>query len=150
MWRRQHQSHSRRAGHCCWHRPLFLGARMFVLCSHQKGAYSFLSLLLYCLTNFGPTVCVCMYMYMLSPFSLTLCDSMACSLPGSSLSMGFSRQRYWSELPFPPPGDLHDSGIEPRSPALQADSLPLVPPGKPHLCTDTHLFRKFGVVISFF
>ena len=41
------------------------------------------------------------------------------------LSMGFSRQEYWSELPFPSPGDLPDLGIELRSPALQADSLPI-------------------------
>ena len=40
------------------------------------------------------------------------------------LSMGFSRQEYWSGLPFPSPGDLPDPGIEPGSPALQADSLP--------------------------
>ena len=40
------------------------------------------------------------------------------------LYMGFSRQEYWSELPFPSPGNLSDPGIEPRSPALQADSLP--------------------------
>ena len=40
------------------------------------------------------------------------------------LSMEFSRQEYWSGLPFPSPGDLPDPGIEPRSPALQADSLP--------------------------
>ena len=40
------------------------------------------------------------------------------------LSMGFSRQEYWSGLPSPPPGDLRDPGIEPGSPALQADSLP--------------------------
>ena len=40
------------------------------------------------------------------------------------LSVGFSRQEYWSGFPFPSPGDLPDSGIEPRSPALQADSLP--------------------------
>jgi len=38
------------------------------------------------------------------------------------LSMGFSRQEYWIELPFPSPGDLPDSGIKPGSPALQADS----------------------------
>ena len=38
-------------------------------------------------------------------------------------SMGFSRQEYWSGLPFPSPGDLPDPGIKPRSPALQADSL---------------------------
>ena len=45
--------------------------------------------------------------------------------------MGFSRQEYWSGLPFPSPGDLPDPGIEPRSPALQADTLTYEPPGKP-------------------
>ena len=47
------------------------------------------------------------------------------------LSMGFSRQEYWSGLPCPPPGDLPDPGIEPVSPALQADLLQSEPPGKP-------------------
>ena len=47
------------------------------------------------------------------------------------LSVGFSRQEYWSGLPFPSPGDLPDQGIEPRSPVLQADALPSEPPGKP-------------------
>ena len=42
----------------------------------------------------------------------------------ASLSMGFSRQEYWSGLPFPPPGDPPDPGLEPRSPALPANSLP--------------------------
>jgi len=42
--------------------------------------------------------------------------------------MGFSRQEYWSGLPFPSPGDLPDPGIEPRSPALQADALTSEPP----------------------
>ena len=46
------------------------------------------------------------------------------------LSMGFSRQEYRSGLPFPPPGDLPDPGIEPGSPTFQADSLPSEPPGK--------------------
>ena len=41
--------------------------------------------------------------------------------------MGFSRKEYWSGLPFPSPGDLPDPGVEPRSPALQADSLPSEP-----------------------
>ena len=44
------------------------------------------------------------------------------------LSMEFSRQEYWIWLPFPSPGDLPDPGIEPTSPALQADSLPSDPP----------------------
>ena len=46
------------------------------------------------------------------------------------LSMGFPRQDYWSGLPFLPPGDLPDPGIEPTSHALQADSFPSEPPGK--------------------
>ena len=45
------------------------------------------------------------------------------------LSMGFSRQGYWSGVPFPSPGDLPDPGIEFGSPVLQADSLPSEPPG---------------------
>ena len=47
--------------------------------------------------------------------------TIACQAP---LNMGFSRQEYWSELPFPSPGDLPNTGIEPGFPALQADSLP--------------------------
>ena len=47
------------------------------------------------------------------------------------LSRGFSRHEYWSGLPFPSPGDLPDSRIEPRSPALQSDSLPTELQGKP-------------------
>ena len=46
-----------------------------------------------------------------------LSNPMDCSLPGSS-SMGFSRQEYWSGVPFPSPGDLPDAGIKPGSPAL--------------------------------
>ena len=49
------------------------------------------------------------------------------------LSMGFSKQGYWSGLPFPSPGDLPDPGIEPGSPALEADALTSEPPGKPKL-----------------
>ena len=45
--------------------------------------------------------------------------------------MGFPRQEYWSGLAFPSPGDPPEPGIEPGSPALQADSLPPEPPGKP-------------------
>ena len=55
----------------------------------------------------------------------TLCDPMDCSLVAhqAPLSMGFSRQEYWSGLPFPSPGDLPNPGIKPGSLALQADSL---------------------------
>ena len=47
------------------------------------------------------------------------------------LSMGFSRQEYWSEAPFPSPGNLPDPRVKPRSPQFQEDSLPSEPPGKP-------------------
>ena len=48
-------------------------------------------------------------------------------------SMGFSRQEYWSGLPFPSLGNLPNPGIEPRSPALQEDTLTPEPPGKPYI-----------------
>ena len=54
--------------------------------------------------------------------------TVVCQAP---LSMEFSRQEYWSGLPFPSPGDLPNPGIKSRSPALQDDSLPSEPPGKP-------------------
>ena len=62
----------------------------------------------------------------------TLCDLVDCSQ--APLSVGFSRQEYWSGLPCPPPRDLPDPGIElasPEAPALQADSLPLSHQGSP-------------------
>ena len=62
---------------------------------------------------------------------LTLCNPMDSSLHQAPPSMGFSRQKYWSGLPFPSPGDLPDPGIKPTSPALQADALTSEPPGKP-------------------
>ena len=55
-----------------------------------------------------------------SCMSLTAPWTVACQAP---LSMGFSKQEYWSGLPFPSPGDLPDLGIKPRSLTLQADSL---------------------------
>ena len=58
-----------------------------------------------------------------------LCDPMACSLPDPQ-PMEFSRQEYWSGLPFPSLGDLPNQGIKLRSPKLQEDFLLLVPPGK--------------------
>ena len=51
--------------------------------------------------------------------------------PQAPLSMELSRQEYWSGFPCPSPGDVPDPGIEPRSPALQADASPSEPPGKP-------------------
>ena len=62
---------------------------------------------------------------------LTLCNPMnfiACQAP---LYVEFSRQEYWSGLPFPSPKDIPNSGIKSVSAALQVDSLPPEPPGKP-------------------
>ena len=53
--------------------------------------------------------------------------------------MGFSRQEYWSGLPFPSPGDVPDPGIEPRSPTLQANALTSAPPGKSYRVTQIAL-----------
>ena len=61
---------------------------------------------------------------------LTLCDPVDCRHQAPP-SMGFSRQEYWSGLPFPSPGNLPDPGIELRSPTLQSDALTSEPPGKP-------------------
>ena len=62
----------------------------------------------------------------------TLCDPIDSSPPGSSIH-GILQQEYWSRLPFPSPGDLPDTGIEPGSSALQADSLLSEIPGKSYL-----------------
>ena len=61
---------------------------------------------------------------------LTFCDCMDYNLP-APLSMEFSRQEYWSGLPFPYPQDILNLETKPRSPALQANSLPSEPSGKP-------------------
>ena len=60
----------------------------------------------------------------------TLCDPMDCSPTGTSVH-GILQARILDGLSFPSPGDLPDLGIEPTSPALQADALPSEPPGKP-------------------
>ena len=62
------------------------------------------------------------------------------------LSMGFSRQEYWSGLPCLPPGDLPNPGIEPRSPVLQVDSLLSELPGKP-ICEYISLYMCVCVCV---
>ena len=57
-------------------------------------------------------------------------------------SMGFSRQECWSGLPFPSPGILPNPGIEPGSPALQADALPSELPGKPTRCEELTYWKR--------
>ena len=79
-------------------------------------------------------VCVCVKFSVMSD-SATLW-TVARQAP---LSMGFSKQEYWSGLPFPSPGHLPNPGIEPGSPALQADALSSEPLGKPVIPYDCTL-----------
>ena len=68
--------------------------------------------------------------------------TVACQDPPS---MGFSRQEYWSVLPFPSPGDLPDPGIELGSPTLQADSLPTEPQGNLSILVSSLNYKNFIV-----
>ena len=88
---------------------------------------------LFALSTLYSCVC-CAVLCVVAQLCLTLCTPMDCCPPGSSGSLGcleHPRQEYWSGLPCPPPGDLLNPGIEPRSPALQSDSLPSEPLRKP-------------------
>ena len=95
-----------------------------------------------------------MYIYtnrlnrLLAQSCLTLCNPWAVAHQAPP-SMEFSRQDYWSGLPFPSPGDLPDPGIEPRSPALRPAALLSEPPGNPlytnkwiHKCILMYLYYK--------
>ena len=86
-----------------------------------------------------PTPSLCHLSHLMAPMRKcsvtesrpTLCDPMIVARQ-APLSMEFSRQKYWSGLPCPPPGDLTDPGVEPSSPALQAGSLPTEQPTYTH------------------
>ena len=82
----------------------------------EKTFFSFVFIWWIALIDFWIFCCCCLVIKL----CLTLCNPINCSHP---LSMGFPRQEYWSALPFPSSGDLPDTGIEPWSPALQADSV---------------------------
>ena len=83
-------------------------------------------LILYCISQ----DCVCCVLWLFAQSCLTLCDPMDGSPPGSSVH-GILQVRILDWVAGPPPGDLPNSGIKPRSSALKADSLPSEPPGKP-------------------
>ena len=106
-----------------WTESIFLNQASTLPCYNLRLAIIFF-------LGLGFPIC-CMGTGLFTQLCLTLCDPTDCSLSGYSLSMEFSRQESWSGKPFPSPGDLLDSGIEPGSPALQADSLSSEPPGKP-------------------
>ena len=75
-----------------------------------------------------------------------LCDPVDCSLPGSP-SMEFSRQEYWSELPFPSPGDLPDPGIEPTSPIMATGFFTTEPPGKQHKREGICVYKQLVILL---
>ena len=115
-------------------------------CTQQKDEYVCLSQFAHCLkinckyssiwslldTDMGDIVCQWLSHVGLFATPRTLAHQ-------HPLSMEFSRQEYSSGLPFSSPGDLPDPGIEPKSPALQADSLPSEPAGK--FCEETKHFQ---------
>ena len=98
-----------------------------------------------CVCSVCVCVCVCMCMYvcvLVAQSCLTLCDPMDCVACQAPPSMEFSRQEYWSGLPFPSAGGLPNPGIESRSLSLQADSFPSEPPGKSQRCYELYLNKK--------
>ena len=66
------------------------------------------------------------------------------------LSVGFSREEYWSGLPFPSPGDLPDPEIKLKSVALKVDSLPTELPGKPTVSLVTGFIHSINSVVLFY
>ena len=93
-------------------------------------------------------VCVCARAHAQLLSCIQLCDPMDCSPPGSSVH-GISQARKLEWVAIPSPGDLPDPGIEPGSPALQADSLPSEPPGI-YVCVCVCVFIEFVIVLDLF
>ena len=87
-------------------------------------------------------MCVCVYS--VTKLYTTAYDPIDCSQ--APLSMGLSRQEYWSGLTFPPSGDPPDPGIKPMSPVM-ADSFPLEPPGEPNRYTFPKFIRSHGELL---
>ena len=88
---------------------------------------------------------MCVSVCVLSHVELFATPTLANRAP---LSMGSSRQDYWSGMPFPSPGDLPDPGVEPCLLQWQADSLPLVPPGKPYIHKHSYVFTNFWLLFT--
>ena len=109
------------------------------------------------MSSLGPFVCVCIYVHtymcmctyihiyvymkvkVKSVSRVRLCATLQTGARQAPLSMGFSRQEYWSELPFPSPGNPPDPGIQFRSLTLQTDSLPSETSGNP-ICIYTYKY----------
>ena len=92
-------------------------------------------------------VCVCVCVCSIAESCWTLCDSVGHQAP---LSVGFSRQEYWSGLPFPTPRDLPNTGMEPASPAVPGIFFTSEPPGQPcwHLALGNSSLMRAGVACT--
>ena len=103
---------------------------MEVACIYQKKEFElYIHYISSSLTHLLMCVCVCVFESLSCVWLFATPWTVAHQAP---LPMEFSRQEYWSGLPFPPPGDLPNSGIKPGSPALQVDFfLSSEPLGKP-------------------
>ena len=100
------------------------------ICDHGWAQTLRLEALIYKLCRVGPPHG---HAYVLSHFRSCLTVTLWTVAPQTPLPMGFSRQEYWNRLSCPAPGDLPNPGIEPRSPTLQVDSLPLSHQGSPRI-----------------
>ena len=90
-------------------------------------------------------VCGVVVVVLVAQSCLALCNLMDCSSPGSSVHV-IPQARQWSGLPFPSPEDLPNPGIKPKSPALQADSLPFELQGSSCLCPPPNLYVKILIL----
>ena len=97
-----------------------------------------------CIVRLGGNSVCCAMLCLVTQSCPTLCDPVTVARQ-APLSLGFSRQEYWSGLPCLPPGDLPNPEIKPRSPTLQADSLPSEPPGKPNNSGEGRLSLLQGI-----
>ena len=93
---------------------------------------------------------LCAVLCLVTQLCPTVCNPLDCSMPGSSVHGDSPGKNTWSGLPCPPPGDLPNVGIEPRSHALQVNSLLYEPPGKPPkvrylLCITLNHFSFLGL-----
>ena len=108
-----------------------------MLCNNMEGKVIWKSMYV-CIYTISSVIRLCVWHVCAKSLQsrLTLCETLWTIACQASLSMGFSRQEYWSRLPCPPPGDLLNWGTEsvsPATPGLQADSLPLSHQGSPYI-----------------
>ena len=105
---------------------------------------------LYCLSHGDLRNCMLLFTHQVTSNFFATPWTVTCQAPHS---LGFPRQKYWSTLPFPTPGDLPDLGIEPVSPALAGRLFTILPPGKPGLyvnCNKTQCILNIAMIYNVF